>query len=83
MNPLTSAAALNRLADLIGEAIDRSTLNEREIEDITGIPRTTMKRRLLKPGDFTLTELEGVARFLGGDIDVETLTATIHGRVLA
>jgi hypothetical protein len=74
---------MNRLVTLIGDAIGEEGtpehMPERAVENITGIPRTTLKRRLVKPADFKWHELEGVARLVGCDT-VDSLVATMHGR---
>jgi len=72
MDPLTT------LATLVRDAV-KAAASERQAETITGISRNTLNRRIAKPGDFTLDELDIVARFVGQP-DVETLIAHIHGR---
>jgi hypothetical protein len=70
---------LPTLAETIRAALDASPLTERQVEDVTNVPRTTLKRKLDKPETFTWAELDSIARFMGHD-DAETLIAQVRGR---
>lgn len=60
-----------RVADRITEAIRGSGVTLVWLCDRTGIPRSTMNRRMAHPSDFTVNELERVASALR--IDVSSL----------
>jgi predicted transcriptional regulator len=51
---------LNRLAVLVNDALNSRGISEVAAANATGIPRSTLKRRLIT-GDFTLAELERIA----------------------
>lgn len=51
---------LASLAVVVREALDDATLSDREVERLTGIPRTTLVRRLAD-GDFKFSELVRLA----------------------
>lgn len=57
-NPLT------RLAEVVTVALNDAAISENAASERTGIPRSTLKRRLVT-GDFTLGELCKVADLLG------------------
>jgi hypothetical protein len=69
---------LPTLAETIRAALDASPLTERQVEDVTNVPRTTLKRKLDKPETFTWAELDSIARFMGHD-NAETFIAEVRG----
>lgn len=58
MEPITTR--INSLREASG-------LSESRLADVSAIPRTTFKRRLVDPSSFTLREIERLASALGTD----------------
>lgn len=64
----TPAAATATTAAAIKAALQRAGLSEAEAARRTGIPQTTLNRRLLgNPPGFTIAELSSLASLLGMD----------------
>ncbi|MBF6187593.1 helix-turn-helix domain-containing protein [Nocardia farcinica] len=60
-----------RVAARVRAAIEESGLSERQVAEITGIARETLRRRLVGKTAFTIDELEAIAHELGkGDYTV-------------
>lgn len=53
------------LAEVIRAAIDERGLTLREVSDATGIPTTTLHRRITQPSPFNITELASLATLMG------------------
>lgn len=65
-----------RVADAVNAAMDARGVTRLELSDATGIPRSTLIRRLngLLPS-FTIDELDRIAQHL--EVDVVTLVAPV------
>lgn len=53
------------VAQRVRDAMEQKSLTEKGLADVTGIPRTTLRRRLTGNSSFTLNELDAIARYLG------------------
>jgi transcriptional regulator with XRE-family HTH domain len=60
---------VSSLADRLRGHIERANQTEKRLADESGIPRTTLHRRLIDPSSFTLSELEAVVPLLGITLD--------------
>lgn len=69
------------LAEVVGDAIVASGQTVKGLADATGIPRTTLSRRLSGFSSFTVAELAAIAPLL--DTSIETLTAAATERSAA
>lgn len=57
------------LADRLRDCIEAADQTEKRLADESGIPRTTLHRRLLDPSTFTLSELEAIVPLLDTTLD--------------
>lgn len=64
----------NRVASAVSAAIESAGHTQVSIADATGIPRTTLIRRLRGQQPFTIAELDAIANTLG--VHVTTFLAT-------
>lgn len=53
------------VAQRVRDAMEEQGQTEKGLAEATGIPRTTLQRRLTGNSDFTVTELDALARHLG------------------
>ena len=66
---ITPAAAVAATAAAVKAALDGAGLSEAEAARHTGIPQSTLNRRLVgNPPGFTIAELSSLASLLGTDV---------------
>lgn len=62
---MDTLTASRRIADVIRDRLRETRRTQLDIVAATGIPRTTLNRRMTGNSPFTVTELELIADFLG------------------
>lgn len=54
-----------QVANLVKDAINASPYSIKHVSEQTGVPLTTLRRKLSAGSDFTIRELHGISSFLG------------------
>ena len=68
---MDTSTASHRVALAVREQLRKSGKTQLDVVDATGIPRTTLNRRMTGNSPFTVNELDLIASFL--DVSVSTL----------